>query len=220
MTPIKIDDKIKKYCPNIKLGCIECDVKIQFENKALWEEIDQVTRNIYSGLRLEHISKHSVIQHSRKAYKTFGKDPARYRLSAEALLRRIVKGDSLYRINNVVDVVNLVSLSTGYSIGGYDADKIIGSIEFGVGGREPYRGIGRGELNIEFLPVFRDEEGPFGSPTSDSERTSVTSETHRFLMIIIDFYGDEELEVAMQASINLLQKFCFAEKIEVRMAEV
>ena len=214
MTPIKIDDKIKKCCPNIQLGCIECDVKIQQDNPNLWEEIDQVTRNIRSGLRLEHISKHSVIQHSRKAYKACGKDPARYRLSAEALFRRVVKGEELYRINNVVDVVNLISLSTGYSIGGYDAEKINGPVEFGIGGKEPYRGIGRGELNIEYLPVFRDENGPFGSPTSDSERTSVTLSTQRFLMIIIDFSGDEEFAIAMDAGKNLLQKYCYAENIE------
>lgn len=74
-----------------------------------------------------------AIAASRKVYRTFGKDPARYRLSAEALIRRILKGNELYQVNNVVDIVNLVSLKSGFSIGGYDAEKINGDVKLSVG---------------------------------------------------------------------------------------
>jgi DNA/RNA-binding domain of Phe-tRNA-synthetase-like protein len=137
-----------------------------------------------------------------------GKDPSRYRPSAEALTRRVVNGKGLYWINNVVDLLYLVSLESGFSIGGYDAEKIEGDVWFGIGKEdEPYQAIGRGQLNIADLPLFRDNLGAFGSPTSDSLRTMVTAETTEFLMIIIDFSGRQDLDTAEHRAIELFEKF-------------
>jgi DNA/RNA-binding domain of Phe-tRNA-synthetase-like protein len=120
----------------------------------------------------------------------------------------------LYQINNVVDQLNLVSIATGFSIGGYDSDHIQGDVCFGIGRLgEPYSGIGRGELNIENLPVFRDGLGAFGTPTSDSQRTEVTAKTNHFLMILIDFGCDEQLNDAKQIAIRLLKEYCGATNI-------
>ena len=136
----------------------------------------------------------------------------------QRLMRRVVKGMELYRINNIVDLVNLVSLESGMSIGGYDADKIAGSAILSIGKEgEPYEAIGRGELNIAGLPVFRDNVSAFGSPTSDSVRTSVTNETCRFLMVIVGFIGQSETEKVMRRSVGLLQQYGFAAHIEQRI---
>ena len=116
--------------------------------------------------------------------------------------------------NNVVDLLNFVSISTGYSIGGYDAAKIVGATELGIGSSEPYEGIGRGTLNIEGLPAFRDELGAFGTPTSDSVRTSVTAATTDFLMVLLDFEGLPALHEAMSLALDLLQRFGNVEKVE------
>ena len=211
MPEISIRPELKKLCPGLRLGCILADVLVTGSGDGLLSEIKVQTDLLRKSLRIDEISKLSAIEASRKAYKACGKDPARYRLSAEALLRRIVSGKELYQINNVVDQLNLVSILTGLSIGGYDADKICGDIEFGIGQPdEPYQGIGRGELNIANLPVFRDNLGAFGSPTSDSPRTEVSAETKRFLMVLIGFGGNFELENAMNLSVRLLQDYCSA----------
>ena len=49
------------------------------------------------------------LDESRKAYKAFGKDPGRFRVSSEALYRRVRQGKDLYRINTVVDANNHVA---------------------------------------------------------------------------------------------------------------
>jgi DNA/RNA-binding domain of Phe-tRNA-synthetase-like protein len=193
------------------LSCIEADVIVADSANELTSEINEQIKTLAQTLTIENISSISAIQASRKAYKACGKDPARYRLSAEASLRRVVSGKGLYSINNVVDQLNLVSISTGFSIGGYDSAQIQGKITFGIGqSEEPYSGIGRGELNIENFPVFRDEKGAFGTPTSDSQRTEVSPQTTQFLMILIDFGGDNQLEVATQKAIRLLRDYCQA----------
>lgn len=209
MHKISISTELKSRCPNLRLGCIETDVLVSESVSELISEIEKQIRQISQTLILENISKIPTIAASRSAYKACGKDPARYRLSAEALLRRAVSGKGLYQISNVVDQLNLVSILTGFSIGGYDADQIQGEITLGIGQpNEPYSGIGRGELNIENLPVFRDELSAFGTPTSDSQRTEVSQNTKQFLMILIDFGGDSQLESATQTAIRLLKEYC------------
>ncbi|MGB1120888.1 MAG: B3/4 domain-containing protein [Saprospiraceae bacterium] len=211
---ITITETITSKCPNFRLGVISCSVQISDNNEDLWAEINRKIAELET-MDTASIAKMLTIAATRKGYKALGKDPARYRPSAEALLRRVVKGKGLYKINNVVDLLNLVSISTGFSIGGYDADKIEGEIALGVGeANEPYEGIGRGNLNIEGLATFRDAQGAFGTPTSDSTRTSVTNETKCFLMVILDFNGLEELTKAMDLAVDLLERFGDANNIK------
>lgn len=214
MLDITISPELKNKCPSLRLGCIEADVEVTVSSEDLLSEINFRIEQISRSLIIEEISNLPAISVSRKSYKACGKDPARYRLSAEALLRRIVSGKGLYQISNVVDQLNLVSITSGFSIGGYDVSQIHGNITFGIGhAEEPYCGIGKGELNIENLPVFRDEFGAFGTPTSDSQRTEVNDQTRRFLMILIDFGGDGQLNEAMEYSVSLLKKYCQAEEL-------
>lgn len=215
---ISISNQLAIKVPKLTLSCIECNVEIQTKNETLWSEIGQKIESISSSIKVEQISQIPAITASRKAYKSCGKDPLRYRLSADSLLRRVVKRNEIYQINNVVDLLNLVSISTGFSIGGYDSEKIKGDVVYGIGEpNEAYEGIGRGELNIEGMPVFRDSQGAFGTPTSDSVRTSVSLETKRFLMIIIDYAASQQLEEATNMVVNLLEKYANATNIELNM---
>jgi len=217
MRKITISDELADKVSELQLWCILCDVVPVPVNVQLWDEILLKINEIASTISIEQISRIPAISASRKAYKACGKDPARYRLSAEALLRRVVNRNEIYQINNVVDLLNLVSISTGFSIGGYDNDKIEGDVVFGIGQPgELYFGIGRGELNIEGMPVFRDAKGAFGTPTSDSERTSVSLETKRFLMIIIDYAASVQLAEATVYAKKLLEKYARATNFEIK----
>ena len=215
MVPISILPAFREKWPSMKLACLECDVNVEKLNEKLWEKINELSAELRISKKIEDISKTPSIAASRKGYKALGKDPARYRLSAEALMRRVIKGESLYQINNVVDIVNLASVTSGFSIGGYDVSCIDGEVELGIGSEnEPYEGIGRGELNIEFLTVLRDKHGAFGSPTSDSLRTSVTKKTQRFLMVYFAYGAHSELNNALDLSEKLLCNFAAAKNIE------
>ena len=176
------------------------------------EEITQI-RQEYP---LETINKRETILATRKVYKNLGKDPNRYRPSAEALCRRLTKGMELYRISTLVDLINLVSIRTGYSIGGFDAGKIDGEfLTLGVGKEnELFHAIGRGILNIENLPVYRDATGPIGTPTSDEERTKLSLDTTRILIIINGYSGENGVENAIKLTTDLLIRYAYACDIE------
>lgn len=155
---------------------------------------------------------------TRSAYKALGKDPARYRGSAEALLRRILAGKGLPQINAIVDIINLVSAESRLPIGLYDRARVTGEVVFRAGrAGETYKGIGKYDLNLEGLPVFCDTIGPHGSPTSDSERTMVTDQTKQVLAIIVSFAGQEGLENSAQRIVDLLQRFASGQNCQLAL---
>jgi DNA/RNA-binding domain of Phe-tRNA-synthetase-like protein len=159
-----------------------------------------------------------AIRATRAGYKALGKDPARYRGSAEALLRRILSGKNFPQINAVVDIINLVSVESRVPIGLYDLANVQGDIVFRAGrAGETYKGIGKYDLNLEELPVFCDEAGPHGSPTSDSERTMVTAATQNIVAILISFAGAEGLPATCARLGSLLRQYASGNDVQIEM---
>ncbi len=121
----------------------------------------------------------------RTMYKRVGLDPTKTRPSNEALLRRVRKGDTIPRINSLVDIVNWCSLEFQLPYGLYDASKISGPVTMRLGAEgESYPGIRKDDVNVSGRMTVADSLGPFGNPTSDSARTMVTSATTEALVIV------------------------------------
>lgn len=208
---------IKKVAPQFAGVAICAEVVNSKYSSELWSEINELAEYIKSNFTAEEIKSKPTIDATRQVYRLCGKDPSRYRPSAEALCRRIIKGNDIYQIDTLVDLINLVSIKTGYSIGGFDADKIKGtSLSLGVGRKdEPFEGIGRGVLNIEGLPVYRDMEGGIGTPTSDNERTKITLETKRLLVLINGYSGIDGLSEAAELMCRLITEYAKGKNIVV-----
>ncbi len=215
---ISIDEKLKEKLPDLQLGVIEANVIISPSDDELWGMIESVYKNLQKTLTLEDVLKIKGIQAARRSYKKLGKDPSRYRVSSDSLIRRIPKGMDLYKVNNVVDINNLISLRTGHSLGCVDLSKIKGDVVFTKGNSgDYYEGIGRGQINLENMPVFKDEEGYFASTTSDSVRTQIHENTTHIMMLIICFEGDEKLKEYIEEINDLLTKYADAEIIESKI---
>lgn len=217
MINITIDKNLKDKC-NIHIASIEAKVKVKESDDKLIEIINKKCKDIEETIQQSEILGLKNIDSSRRAYKKLGKDPSRYRLSSESLVKRVVKGMGLYYVNNIVEINNLISLSTCYSVGSYDLDKIKGDIIFTVGDKdERYDGIGRGSINLENLPVFKDDEGKFGSTTSDSVKAMISDDTSHILMNIIAFEEDDKLKDYLELGVNLLKEYADATIIDARI---
>lgn len=214
---IRVSDELKSAWPQFKGAAVFAEVKNTAYNEELWKRIESFTELYRSRYTVDSIKEMPAIQATRQAYKKCGKDPSRYRPSSEALCRRILRGLSLYQIDTLVDLINLASINSGHSIGGFDLDKIQGdSLVLGIGkAGEPYEGIGRGTLNIEGMPVYRDAVGGVGTPTSDNERTKLSLDTTHLLAIMNAYSGNDGLEEAVNFMIGLLKEF--AEAKDVRL---
>ena len=190
---IIVSQEIAAVCPGFVGACVETTVANAPAPQGLWQEIEALGEHYRETLTTETLKERSAIAATRRVYRACGKDPSRYRPAAEALIRRLLQGKELYRIDTLVDLINLASMRFGYSIGGFDADKIEGdTLTLGIGrAGEPYEGIGRGMLNIEGLPVYRDNQGGVGTPTSDNERTKIDLHTTHLLVLVNGYDGDE-----------------------------
>ena len=189
-----VSKEIEQVCPHFGGACVEAKVENSSFSSDLWEEIHAKGELFRNELTTETLKDISGIAATRRVYRACGKDPSRYRPAAEALIRRMLQGKKLYQIDTLVDLINLASIVYGYSIGGFDADKMVGEqLTLGIGkADEPYEGIGRGLINIEGLPVYRDEIGGVGTPTSDHERTKITAQTIHLLVLINGYDGKED----------------------------
>ncbi len=209
-----VSDEIESVCPTFVGACVEAYVTNSAYSQELWDEINELGEKYKQELTTESLKELSGIAATRKVYRACGKDPSRYRPASEALIRRILQNKSLYQIDTLVDLVNLASIAYGYSIGGFDADKFQGdTLTLGVGkAGEPYEGIGRGAINIEGLPVYRDRTGGVGTPTSDNERTKMELKTTH-LVVLINGYDGNESQVRANAEYiqGLLRKYCMSD---------
>ncbi len=215
MITVTIDGALKAKCPRVALGCVTGSVEATETPAALLAEMKACEAKILGLPEPRAVLEGPQIAGTRAGYKALGKDPARYRGSAEALLRRILSGKNFPQIGAVVDVINLVSVESRLSIGLYDRANVQGDILFRAGrAGETYKGIGKYDLNLEGLPVFCDSLGPHGSPTSDSERTMVTAATKHIVAIFVGFGASEGLERWCQRMTALLQEYAQGRELE------
>lgn len=213
MFNIHTSEQFRALCPTFKGVAVHAEVTNGPSSQALWNVINEGIAHIMAHYTTETLKQRESIAATRAAYRTFGKDPSRYRPSCEQLARRVLQGKGLYRVDTLVDLTNLVSLLSGYSIGAIDAAKIVGNditLDVGRAG-EPYEGIGRGILNIEHLPAYRDAVGAFATPTSDSTRTMLSPTTTHLLVLINGYDGNlQHLTEAGELTIKLLKEYAAA----------
>jgi len=185
---------------------------------ALQALIDATVVQTRQALKLEDISRLPAVAGWRRALRALGTDPSRYRVSSERLLRRIVKGDDLPRVNLMVDLANAWSAATGLPIGLYDADRLQGdALTFGRGREgERYLTLAGSELETQGKPVLRDAAGPCGSPLTDSVRTATHGGTRRCLAVVFGppLYDGEEFDRGLDLLCDWVRHFTTGRVVE------
>ena len=219
MLELTISPELKAVVGRVAVGCITAGVQVAAHDERLWAEIETAAAR-FRGTALADARRLPPMKALRDAYRTLGNDPTRYRGSNEAIVRRITQGKDLYHVNTVVDVNNLVTLETLHSAGTFDLDRLQPPIEFRIGQpAETYAGIGRGQIKIERLPVFADRSGPFGSTTSDSERTKVGLATTRIMTVVISFLGPDGMDRVVDRAVGLLEEYSSAAVVETTIVQ-
>jgi len=205
---IEITPVIYDACPCFAAAYLEGKVQNSGTTDALWNEMELEIQQIKRQYSIETVNKRPEIAATRAAYKKLGKDPNRYRPSAEALCRRILRDIPIYRLNTLVDIINIVSIRSGLSIGGFDSSLIQGNIHLVRGNiSDDFEAIGRGKLNVDGLPLYKDDIGGIGTPTSDNERTKITGNTTDILLIFNGYTGKSGLNNSVEHAIGLLKKY-------------
>lgn len=215
---ITISEEVKTLCPGTALGILHYTALVQPSSPELLDAFEAAVRELAGQYEMSAIAKNPRIAATRQAYKALGKSPQEYRNAAEAMLRRVVKNTGLYHINNIVEINNLISITSGYSIGSYDVGGLTPPIELRrAEDGAHYGGIGKGSINIEHLPVLYDALGPFGNPTSDSRRAMIQEGEREIISVLYAFDGPEPLKPWLQQYADALERYCGVKNPETRI---
>lgn len=216
-----IADELKS---RLRLGVLVLEgVTVRETDPALTAEVDAHCAELKGRYGEGRSAEVPGAADARTLYKALGIDPTKTRPSNEALLRRALKGEALYRINTLVDALNLCSLRYQLPFGLYDLDRVKPPVLLRRGGRgEGYEGIRKGTVNVEGRPVLVDAEGPFGNPTSDSARTMIRLESRNALVTVYApaSYSLARLGEVLDGSAMTLTRYCGGAVTEKRILPV
>ncbi|KON89660.1 tRNA synthetase subunit beta [Sporosarcina globispora] len=183
---IMIAPELCRLFPQFKIGFITYkNIEIGQSPQMVKGRLQLFQESIYFDLEDKNVTELDGIKEWRQIFKTAGKDPNRYRHSAEALYRRIKKQNYLQPVNSSIDINNFFSLEYQIPIGVYDADKLSGNLIIRLGKEgEEYNGLNGRPNTLANLIISEDAAGPFGSPFVDSARTAVTEHTKNAIQIV------------------------------------
>jgi DNA/RNA-binding domain of Phe-tRNA-synthetase-like protein len=209
--------EIKIELPDVKLGVVEADaLRVAPADEHLSQLLEHICNHTVREFTVETLADAERTRSVRRMFRAWDIDPSKYRPSSEALLRRVVQGKGLYRVSNVVDIGNLISIETGWPLGCYDRAKIHPQIVFRQGtAGERYEGIGKRTWDLGGRPVLADPEGPFGSPISDSTRSMITGAARDIAVVMYapSEAPDASIEVAMARFRDRLTEFAGARAV-------
>lgn len=196
----------------LALGVIFTKVAVSKTTPKLDEQINSCVSSLSQSTG--DIKALEAVVALNSTYQALGKSKS-FKGSNESLLARIKEGKGIYRINTVVDINNLMSLTSARSIGSYDLSKLGSSISFRKGNAgESYKGTTKRSVDLANLPILSDENGPFGSPTSDSDRALISDSTTHLMSVIFSFDGIAHLHDQINKFGELLVEHCTAKEFQ------
>ena len=212
---ITLDNNLKERIPTLRLGWVTATASVGVASPEQQAEFQRALRSFADCTPLDSIAGVPEIRAAREASRVLGRDPNRYRASAEALLRRSVKRQPIRSINNVVDVNNLISLQYALPVGSYNMGVINGQVTLRVGHiSERYAGVTKGDVELEGMLVLCDSIGPFGSPAGDSARAPISVTTERIIVVLFSLNESTDLEEALSTTELALRRYASATSIQ------
>jgi DNA/RNA-binding domain of Phe-tRNA-synthetase-like protein len=189
------DPKVSATYPKLSVcvGLIS-NVRTEKENKQIQTLKKAVHEEVRAKYKIETLKDNPTVRAYRDFYWSLGIDPTKTRPSGEALLRRVLHGEELPRISNVVDAYNLASMKTIIPISGLDKDRLNPpfQVRFARNG-EAFTGIGMSKpmtLTDKMLVLGDERRVLCVYPYRDSDYAKITEQTRNVLII---GYGAPEI---------------------------
>ncbi|WP_141433053.1 B3/4 domain-containing protein [Bacillus sp. 03113] len=205
---IQLSQELCSLIPHFKIGVIVYDhIQVQDSPQMLQGRLQLFQESIYIDLEGKNVTELEGIKEWREMFKRTGKDPNRYRHSAEALYRRVKKQNYLQPINSAIDLNSFFSLQYQIPLGIYDRDKLSNELIMRIGAKgEEYEGLNGRSNSIQNLIVTEDRQiGAFGSPFVDSNKAPVSMETKNAVHIVYlrPSINEEESKELLESIMNM-----------------
>ncbi len=190
---IIFDQLVKRRFPDLHIGLGFISGLINKQKDVFEEKKVSIYSKLKKKYTLETLKDLEIVRAYRDFFWTLGIDPTKNRPSAEALIRRVLKGKSIPRINCVVDAYNLASMESGISLAAFDSDLLIGDLKmrFAKAG-EIFLGIGMKEAKIlkgKELIINDQDQIIAVYPYRDADSTKVTKSTKNVVLLVCGVPG-------------------------------
>lgn len=212
---VSISAELKERFPELQaLVCHVDGVKVERERGELESFKVEVVEEIKRTYNLETVKDVSIFRAYRDFFWRIGIDPTKNRPAAEALIRRVLAGKPLPKINTLVDAYNLASIKSGISIGAFDAERVCGDLVLRLARKsEEFTGIGMEKpmvLDGNEVVVSDSEKLIAIYPYRDADDTKLTETTRNVILLICGAPGidEEALKRAAQITVEYITKFC------------
>lgn len=212
---LNVDQGLQSKFPGLKAQVFRVNgVEVRRSDAGLEEFKAEVVERTKEKWRLDQLREHPVFRAYRDFFWRVGVDPTKTRPAAEALIRRVLRGRPLPRINTLVDAYNLASIDTAIPLAAFDVGGLVGELTMREAAEgERFLGIGMDKPVVleGGEAVVEDEEKLIAVyPYRDADACKITLETRDTLMLVcgVPHIGDEVLERAGRVTVDYITRFC------------
>ena len=216
---LKIDKQVRINFPNLSIIIKKLDdIIIEKNNNNLENYKTDVLNEIYKKYNLSSLKDERIFRIYRNFFWEIGVDPTKIRPAAEALIKRVLTGKTIPKINNLVDTYNLTSIKTGIPLAAFDNSKIINRIIVRFAEpNEKFYGIGMKEpqyLKGNEVIITDEEKIITVYPYRDSNETKITNLTKSIQLMIcgVPQISEDILLKTESIAIKNITKFCIDNK--------
>ena len=227
---LQYDPVLQQSFPNLRSGIILVQGLHNGPSPAgLQEAFLAEQRAVLERIGQTPLSELPALAAWRKTFRAFGVEPTRYRSSAEALLRRLVKKGDIPSINALVDAGNLVSIRYALPVAAFNLDAVHGAVTVRFAdGSERYTALD--EDGDSAIPagevIFSDEQKLVVARRwcwRQSLESAATETTTQALLTIEAQHaaGAQDVQAALEDMLALLKTFVSAgREIQTRVERV
>jgi DNA/RNA-binding domain of Phe-tRNA-synthetase-like protein len=212
---LEVDKALETKFPSLSALVLRLKgAKVRPEDPGLEAFKGEVIERIRGRWALEQLREHPVFRAYRDFFWRVGVDPTKTRPASEALIRRVLRGRPLPRINTFVDAYNLASMEAAVPLAAFDMAWLSGDLlmreaeageEFlGIGMKKPVV-LDGGEVVVEdgekLVAIY---------PYRDAEVAKITVDSEDILMLVcgVPNVASEILGQAERISSEYVTRFC------------
>ena len=212
---LTVDPALRDAFPGLDAHLVEArGLRVVERSEAVDAFVPILLREFREHLVLETLKDEPILRAYRDFYWRVGIDPTKIRPASEALLRRVLHGKELPRINTLVDAYNLASMQTRISIAAFDAAHLRGDLRMRLArAGEAFLGIGmENPAVLKGVEVLCEDEDGLTAiyPYRDAHRTRVTTGTTDTVFMTCGVPGipAEDLITAAEITSEFVERFC------------
>jgi len=212
---LTVDPGLREAFPGLDAYLVELrGLEVRERDESLDAFAAALVQEFRRDLALATLKDEPTLRAYRDFYWRVGIDPTKIRPASEALLRRVLQGKDVPRINALVEAYNLASMRTRIAIAAFDSARLRGGLTMRLARPgESFRGIGMSApVVLRGVEVVVEDAETLVAvyPYRDADATKVTTATRdtTFMTCGVPGIAWRSLVEAAETTREYVERFC------------